>query len=134
MHAFSALALSFHFHATATLLPGKESFCSHTSGHCVGPRASHDAFGYFLPGIEPRFFGCPIRSLVTLPTELFWLLRSKPCIAMTQYFCFLFCRTRGTQLHHALRAVNPCLWRNRLLTDGSNLDYVYAHNRWLTLA
>jgi hypothetical protein len=63
------------FTSSAHLPPGgRESVTGvHCVGSCVGLSVGLDALGGDknippLPGIEPRFFGCPAHSLVTEPT------------------------------------------------------------------
>jgi hypothetical protein len=65
--------MSGQLHASAVLSPGQYR-CTNSVGACVGPR---DGGGFWLkenlvslPGIEPGFLGCPIRSLLTVPTTL----------------------------------------------------------------
>ena len=57
-------------------LPQRKRLGAYGTGGCVGPRLVSMLAGrkernlFPLPKIEPRLLGCPVRSLVTKPTEL----------------------------------------------------------------
>jgi len=68
------LEWSIQLHVPAALIHDKYSRCTlHTKvggGPSPSGRFEEDRTLLLLTGIEPRFLGCPVRSLVTVHTEL----------------------------------------------------------------